>query len=709
MKQILQDLGNGTNELVKVPAPKVTARHLLIDTTVSLISAGTERMLVDFGRAGWIEKARQQPEKVRMVMDKVKTDGLMTTVDAVRSKLAEPLPLGYCNVGRVREVGAGADGFATGDRVVSNGPHADVVRVPRNLCAKIPDGVSDEQAAFTVVSAIGLQGIRLAQPTLGEAVAVTGTGLIGLLCVQILRAHGCRVLAIDFDSEKLALAKSFGAEICDLSAGQDPVAAGMAFSRGVGMDAVIVTASTKSSDPISQAANMCRKRGRIVQVGVTGLQLNRADFYDKELSFQVSCSYGPGRYDPFYEDQGNDYPIGFVRWTEQRNFEAVLDLMAGGQIDVAPLITHRKPFEVAPEAYDILTTDKSALGIMLTYEHDVETRHVATVPTTATDTAKPAADAPVTAFVGAGAYASRILIPAFKAGGANLHTVASSGGTSASVSGRRHGFTQATSDTALVMDDPKITTVAIATRHNSHAPLTAQALAAGKHVFVEKPLAITQDQLDEVETAYGAADRHLMVGFNRRFAPHIVKMKALLTPIDEPKNLIMTVNAGALPPDHWHYDRAVGGGRVVSEGCHFIDLLRHLVGAPIISQHTVAMGAHPGIQYRDDKVHITLSFEDGSVGTVFYLANGHSGFPKEQLDVFTAGRTLRMDNFRVLRGWGWSGFKKMTLMRQDKGQNACAKAFLDAVRTGGLAPIPADELFEVSRVTLEAGAQAAAE
>src|SRR6056297_325138 len=348
MKQILQNLSTGQSELVQAPAPQLREGSLLIDTTVSLISTGTERMLVDFGKAGLISKARQQPEKVRQVLDKVSTDGLMTTVDAVRSKLGQPIPLGYCNVGTVRD--SGAEGCKPGDRVVSNGAHADVVSVPKNLCARIPDAVSDEAAAFTVVASIGLQGIRLAQPTLGEAMVVTGVGLIGLLTVQLLRAQGCRVLAVDVDESKLTLAKQFGAQTCNPAKGEDPVAAGMRLSRGKGTDGVIVTASTKSSDPITQAAGMCRKRGRIVLVGVTGLELNRADFYEKELTFQVSCSYGPGRYDPEYEDKGHDYPIGFVRWTEQRNFEAVLDLMAAGALDVTPLITHRFAIENGAEA-----------------------------------------------------------------------------------------------------------------------------------------------------------------------------------------------------------------------------------------------------------------------------------------------------------------------------------------------------------------------
>lgn len=697
MKQILQNLSSGLSELVEAPAPQARRGSLLIDTTVSLISTGTERMLVDFGKAGLLAKARSQPEKVRQVLDKVSTDGLMTTVDAVRSKLGQPIPLGYCNVGVVRE--SGAEGFRAGDRVISNGPHADVVSVPKNLCAQIPDGVSDEAASFTVVASIGLQGIRLAQPTLGEAFVVTGVGLIGLLTVQMLRAQGCRVLAIDFDAAKLDLARSYGAETCNPGAGEDPVAAGMAFSRGHGVDGVIVTASTKSSDPITQAARMSRQRGRIVLVGVTGLELNRADFYEKELSFQVSCSYGPGRYDPAYEDQGHDYPIGFVRWTEQRNFEAVLDMLASGALDVAPLISHRIPFEEAPRAYELLSSDKAALGIALTYDHDVEDRHVRAVKLA--DRPVAASGKAVVGFVGAGNYASRMLIPAFKAAGANLHTISSAGGTNAVVTGRSSGFAQATSDTDALISNSDINTVAVVTRHNSHARFTAQALRAGKHVFVEKPLALSMDELDDVKAAHGESDRLLMVGFNRRFAPQVQKMKSLLDAVKAPKSFVMVMNAGAIPADHWTQDPEVGGGRIIGEACHYIDLMRFLAGAPITSVQARRMGDAADGDVTEDKAAITLGFEDGSFGTIHYLANGGASFPKERVEVFAAGRTLQLDNFLKLRGFNWPDFKKQNLMRQDKGQNACAAAFVEAVEKGGTPPIPADELFEVARVTLD--------
>ncbi|HEX2077882.1 MAG TPA: zinc-binding alcohol dehydrogenase, partial [Longimicrobium sp.] len=370
MKQIIQSLKSGETEVVEVPCPSVRPQHLLVRSRATLVSAGTEKMLVDFGRSGLVAKARSQPDKVRQVLEKARTDGVMATLDAVRSKLDQPLPMGYSNAGVVMEVGPGVEGFAPGDRVVSNGGHADVVRVPRNLCARIPDGVSDEEAAFTVLGAIALQGIRLAQPTLGEAFVVTGLGLIGLITAQLLRAAGCRVLGIDFDPAKLELARRFGAETVDLSRGEDPVTAARTFSRGRGVDGVIVTASTQSSEPMHQAAVMCRKRGRIVLVGVAGLELSRADFYEKELTFQVSCSYGPGRYDPRYEEQGEDYPVGFVRWTEQRNFEAVLDMMASGALDVKPLVTHRFPFGRAAEAYALLSGGQPSIGILLTYPQE---------------------------------------------------------------------------------------------------------------------------------------------------------------------------------------------------------------------------------------------------------------------------------------------------------------------------------------------------
>lgn len=661
-------------------------------------------MLVEFGKASYLEKARKQPDKVKAVLEKVRTDGLLTTLDAVRSKLGQPLPLGYCNVGVVAEVGNGVEGFKRGERVVSNGPHADVVRVSRNLVAKIPDDVDDESAVFAVVASIGLQGIRLALPTLGESFVVTGAGLIGLLTIQLLRAHGCRVLAIDFDQRKLDLARQFGAQVCNPGNGEDPVDAGMTFSRGRGVDGVIVTASTASNDPITQAAKMCRKRGRIILVGVTGLELNRADFYEKELSFQVSCSYGPGRYDPEYEDLGNDYPLGFVRWTEQRNFEAVLDMMSSGQMDVKPLITHRIAFESAPDAYSVLTEDKSALGILLQYHSPFESRSTLKVslkPSISFDTREP-----VVGFIGAGNYASRVLIPAFRESRAQLHTIVTSGGLNGVVHGRKSGFAYASSEIEEVVNNKDINTVVIATRHDSHAKFASIAIKEGKNVFVEKPLAIDIDGLESIRGAFRSIPDsqkqrpHLMVGFNRRFAPHVKKIKSLLDSVREPRSFIMTMNAGSIPASHWTQQIDVGGGRIIGEACHFIDLMRYLAGSPIVSVQARRMGDHHGVAVSEDKASITLGFEDGSFGTIFYLANGATSFPKERIEVFGAGRVLQLDNFRKLKGFGWPGFTKLNLWKQDKGQKACAAAFLQALKTGTPA-IPLEEILEVAQVTLD--------
>jgi predicted dehydrogenase/threonine dehydrogenase-like Zn-dependent dehydrogenase len=713
VKQILQSLKTGATEVTEVPVPKAGRGQLLIHTSHTLVSAGTERMLVEFGKAGWIDKARQQPEKVRMVLEKIKTNGLLTTIDAVQSKLDQPIPLGYCNVGVVVGVGTGVNGFNLGDFVASNGAHAEIVSVPTNLCAKIPSEVSAEEAVFTVIASIALQGIRLVKPSLGECFVVTGLGLIGLITVQLLRANGCRVLGIDLDPEKTAMARRFGAETVELAKGQDPIDIVSGFSRNRGVDGVLLTLASKSSEPVSQAARMCRKRGRIVLVGVTGLQLNRSEFYEKELSFQVSCSYGPGRYDPEYENKGYDYPVGFVRWTEQRNFEAVLDMMANGRLDVKPLISHRFAFDDAPKAYDLLTNgNEPYLGILLNYAGNVDTRQRALVLPCSDTRQMTEAFAErhrtgevVLGMVGAGNYAGRVLIPAFHKAGACLHTLANSGGVSGAHYARKYGFEEITTDTTALMSDDRLSTIVVATRHDSHANLVCQALQSGKHVFCEKPLALTLQELQRIRQAWEAATKStallLMVGFNRRFSPQIQKMKQLLKTVREPKSFIMTMNAGAIPPDHWTQDNAIGGGRIIGEACHYIDLMRYLTGSEIVSVQARRMGGRSGTGITEDKAAIILGFADGSFGTIHYYANGSAKFPKERIEVFAAGRVLQLDNFRKLTGYGWSGFKKMKLWKQDKGQAQCVRHFLDAIENGKGTPIPVGEIFEVSRVSIE--------
>ncbi|WP_133366365.1 bi-domain-containing oxidoreductase [Qipengyuania sediminis] len=708
MKQVIQNLRDGSVEVVDAPLPQCGGGSLRIATSLTLISAGTERMMLSFGRANWLQKARQQPDKVRMVLEKARTDGVLATYEAVKSKLDQPLAPGYCNVGRVENVGSGVSGFAVGDRVVSNGKHAELVTVPVNLCAKVPERVSDEDAAFTVVGAIALQGIRLAAPTLGETVAVMGLGLIGQLAVQLLRANGCQVIGFDFDPAKVAMAESFGAKGVALGDDVDAVAQAMAFSKERGIDAVLITAATDSDEPVRNAARMCRQRGRIVLVGVAGLNLSRADFYEKELTFQVSCSYGPGRYDPQYEEGGQDYPYGLVRWTEQRNFEAFLQVLADGKLDLAPLRTGEFPVERAGEAYALIGSGEPCLGVMLRFAGSGEA-HVPAPASVALSANRAQDDQPamtrggVVNFVGAGSYAGSVLIPAFKAAGAQLNAVASSGGLSAVTLGRKFGFASASSDSAAMIADPAADCIVITTRHDSHARLAIEAIRNGKRVFVEKPLALSHAEIDEIECACrdtGHADAVLMVGFNRRFSPFAQRMKALLAHTPGPRAMTMTVNAGAIPADHWVHDPSAGGGRIVGEACHFVDLLRYLAGSQITAAG--ATGMRGGTK---DTAVLTLSFADGSIGTIQYFANGNKAVAKERLEVFSAGRILALDNFRKLSAHGWARGAGLSTLRQDKGQQACAAAFLAAAKAGGPSPIPLAELLEVSRISIDLAEQ----
>ena len=706
MKQIFQSLKSGETSLEDVPCPRVLPGHVLIQTRKSLISPGTERMLVDFGKGNLLNKARQQPDKVKLVLDKMRTDGLLPTLEAVQAKLDQLIPLGYCNAGIVVDVGAGVTDFAPGDRVISNGAHAEMVVSPVNLCARVPDGVSDDKAAFTVIAAIALQGIRLAQPTLGECVVVSGLGLVGLLTVALLRAQGCCVLGVDIDASRLALAESLGAETFHLTEEADLLAACERFSRGRGVDAVIIAANTRSNQPVHQAASISRKRGRIVLVGVTGLELSRDDFYEKELSFQVSCSYGPGRYDPAYEDGGKDYPAGFVRWTAQRNFEAVLDMMKDRRLDPTSFISHRFPLAAYDAAYAALQNERP-LGLLIDYPSSDSNRALELLTRSIRVAELNRTAGTRIAFIGAGNYASRSLMPAFVKAGATLVSVAANSGVNALQVARKFKFREVSTDVPATIERDDVDAIVVATRHDSHASFVQQALSGGKHVFVEKPLCTTFEQLTELERSYQGAQRtgvglSLMVGFNRRFAPHIVRMKSFLSPT-EPKAILITVNAGAVPAEHWTQDPTVGGGRIIGEACHFIDLARFLAGAPITS--VSACGMESGAAKHEDRATITLRFGNGSVAVVAYLANGHRSFPKERVEVFSSGRVLQLDNFRVLRGFGWSGFRKMRLWRQDKGNTACVQAFVDAIAKGQPSPIAPDELFEVAQATLEAAAQ----
>ena len=717
MKQVLQNLGDGRAELAEVPAPKVRQGHLLIKTVASLVSSGTERSVVELGQASLFQKARRQPEKVLQVLEKIKKEGLFQTIDAVREKLDHPIIMGYSNVGIVVEKGTGVNAFKVGDRVVSNGPHADIVLVPKNLCAKIPETVSDEDAAFTVLGAIGLQGIRLANPTLGENFVVTGLGLIGLISAQILKANGCRVLGVDLDPGKIAMAESLNIQAINLSSGEDLLRSASAFSNDSGVDGVIITASTQSDEPVRQAAKICRKRGRIVLVGVTGLNLDRSLFYEKELSFQVSCSYGPGRYDPEYEERGADYPYGFVRWTEQRNFEAALELLATRKLAVQPLISHRFKFEEAVSAYELLAGPEPSLGIVLTYDSDRVSRSdlIGRTVKLSQKTAKvPDSKAtknvgqvePVVGVIGAGNYGLRTFLPALNATGAKLKILSTSTGVSGAYAGKKFGFAYATTDTASLFTDPEINSIFVLTRHNTHADLVCQALKAGKNVYVEKPLAIFPEQVNTIEATYLSSQEYenppiVMIGFNRRFAPHMQKIKELIKGIKQPISIIMTINAGEVPSGDWTQDPTVGGGRIIGEGCHFVDLLYYLTGSRPTSVCSTKIGAAPGVFVTDDKMTFTIKFENGSFGTVHYFANGAKTFPKERIEIFCEGRILQLDNFQSLTGFDWPGFRKISLWKQDKGHKESITRFLNAVRTKSGSPIPFEEIVDITNTTFD--------
>jgi len=712
VRQVFQHLQTGEMTLADTPAPMATTGSIRIQTRTSLISAGTERMLVEFSQANLLQKARSHPDKVKQVLDKIKTDGLVPTLEAVFRKLDEPLPLGYCNAGVVLECGAGTAecGFKPGDRVLSNGPHAEVVSVPRNLCARIPDGVLDEEAAFTVLGAIALQGIRLAKPTLGERFMVTGLGLIGLITVQLLRANGCEVLGVDLNEDRLRMAEEFGATTVNAGTGADVVAATQGWSRGVGVDAVIITASAQTDDILHQAAAACRKRGRIVLVGVVGLNLRRDDFYKKELTFQVSCSYGPGRYDEKYEQAGQDYPLPYIRWTEQRNFEAVLGAMRSGALNVKPLISHRFEFGQALDAYKIIQTDPKAVGVILRYPETVVRESTVRLRPRPAGMASsiPAGPVPVVSVLGTGNFAKAVLLPALKRTSARLKYVAGrSNSGSIAHAGQKFGAELATTDYQVLLADPEVSAVFIVTSHNSHARLVCEALRAGKHVFVEKPLALNESDLSQILATFQpsrldtqSAAPLLMVGFNRRFSPHSQRIRQALAGRCEPLCLSMTVNAGFIPSDNSLHDSLVGGGRIIGEGCHFIDLMVFLTGSRVTRVSAIMIGE--GVAVRTDKMALSLEFADGSIGTINYFANGSKSYPKELLEVFSEGRVIRMENFLHTIGYGVRGLGSFRTWRQDKGHRAEIALFIDRVAHGGGPLIPMPELANVTRASFAA-------
>ncbi len=695
MKQIIQDLKKGNTILEEVPAPQVKAGSLLIKTTRSLVSLGTERMLVEFGKAGFIDKARQQPDKVKQVLDKMKAEGILPTLEAVFNKLNQPLPLGYCNVGMVEAVGKGVHRFKVGDRIASNGNHAEYVCVPENLCAKIPDGVSDEEAAFTVIGSIGLQGIRLCQPTFGETIVVIGLGLIGLVTAELLKANGCKVIGYDFDQQKVDMARSKGITAFNPAQGTDPVKFVQQATNETGADGVIITASAKSDEVIHQAADMSRKRGRIILVGVIGLNIRRDDFYKKELTFQVSCSYGPGRYDENYEQKGQDYPLPYVRWTEQRNFEAILQAMGSGQLDVKPLITEQVALERYNEIYGDMRK-KGSIASILVYPQNSERHSQVKVNNQNFKGSKG-----VFGIIGAGNFTSSTIIPGMNAAGAQLKAIASAGGLSAKTLAKKGNIAVASSDYKELLNDSDIDTVMITTRHNLHASMTLEALKAGKNVFVEKPLCLTEEELDEI-AASAMSPRNdgttpmVVVGFNRRFAPLAQTMKKHLG--EGAKNIVATMNAGFIPPEVWVHDLAIGGGRIIGEACHYIDLCTYLAGSKVTAVCMNSMGINP--EENTDNASILLKYENGSNAVINYFANGSKAYSKERIEAFAQEKTLIIDNWRTLKAYGVKGFSKQKT-RLDKGHKNQFKLLVESIKSG-VPIIPFDEIINTTQASFAA-------
>lgn len=690
MRQLIQDLKNGGTILEEVPAPIVKSGALLIRTTRTLVSLGTERSLVEFGKANLLEKAKQQPDKVKQTLDKIKTDGLKPTIDAVRNKLNQPLPLGYCNVGVVEAVGKGVTSFEVGDRVASNGQHAEYVCVPQNLCAKIPDGVTDDEAAFTVIGSIALEGVRLSNPTLGETVVVIGLGLVGLLAAQLLKANGCRVIGYDFDQQKVDIAVQRGIIAFNAVSGTHPVKFVQEKTDQIGADAVVISASNPTNEIIHQAAEMSRKRGRIVLIGVIGLDIQRADFYKKELSFQVSCSYGPGRYEDDYEQKGIDYPLPFVRWTENRNFQTMLQLLDDKAINVDCLISERVKLEDYEQIYGDMRKRGSIASIMVYPEKQVK------LNTVKLDERNYEGKKGVIGIIGAGNFTSATVIPNMKAINANIKMIASAGGLSAKVMAKKGQISQATSDYKEILADKDIDTVYITTRHNMHYQMTIDALKAGKNVMVEKPLCLNKQELDDIIKIQQESGRILIVGFNRRFAPLAVKMKQLLG--EGPKNIIATMNAGFIPLDVWVQDMEVGGGRIIGEACHYIDLCSYLADSRVKAVCMNSLGENP--QDNTDNVSILLRYENGSNAVINYFANGSKEYSKERIEAYAQGKILIIDNWRTLTGYGIKGFSK-SKSSMDKGHRAEFSAIIEGVKKG-VSPISLDSVVNTTKASFAA-------
>ncbi len=695
MHQVIHNIRTGKLSVTTIPDPLVRPGYVLIDNQASVISAGTEKMSMELARKSLLGKARERPDQVRRVLEKLRNEGILNTLSQVREKLDEPMTMGYSSAGVVLACGQGVQGFKPGDRVASNGPHADVVCVPKNLAALVPENVSSEHAAFAVLGAIALQGIRLSHIALAESVLVIGLGLIGQITVSLLNAAGARVIGVDLDEHKCRLATDkMGASFASSDLSPSDV---MDLTGGLGVDAVVITASTKSKAPMDFACQAVRSKGRIVLVGVVGLELDRRPFYFKEIEFVVSCSYGPGRYDTQYEENGRDYPPGYVRWTEQRNIQAVLDLMSAGALDVSPLITHRFAIDKAEKAYELIDSGQEPyLGIVLTYPEPDKRERVISLSHGKTRKEGTLG----VGFLGAGNFARLILLPALKRlPHLRLRVLCSAGGLSASHSGEKFGFETATTDEDLVFHDPDVEAVFILTRHDLHARQVVKAIQAGKNVFVEKPLALTVEEIADIEEALALAPDpkpYVMVGFNRRFSPAAQKVREFFAAITAPLTVSVRFNAGSIPSEHWTQDEEVGGGRIIGEACHAIDLATFLIGSPPVRVFGESVGGPYAPETTDDQCFLTLRHANGSVSNIGYLAGGDKAFPKERVEVFGGGRVAVIEDFRDVVLSADGKLRRHRSRTQDKGHQAEVEAFFNTLKAGGPAPISWDDIRSVS-------------
>lgn len=709
MKQVLQHARTGEITVEEVPAPQLLPGCVLVRIAASIVSAGTERASAEFARKSLLQKAKSRPDLVRDVIAKVQRDGIFSAIQTVRSRLDQPQNPGYSSAGTVIAVGEGITDIQPGDRVACAGAgfavHAEIACVPRLLVAKIPApqsaraDVPFEEAAFATLGAVALHGIRTAEVNLGDLVAVIGLGLMGQITIQLLKAAGCRVLGMDIDASRAELAQQLGAEAVSSSAGAFRNLC-LEISNGVGADCVLITAETPSSEPVNLAGAIARDRAIVVAVGTVGIDIERKAYYEKELDFRISRSYGPGRYDAAYEQKGRDYPIGYVRWTETRNMEAFLRMLAEGKIDVGALITHRFPIERAQSAYELISgrSKEHFLGVVIEYSENANDSRTLTLvrEPARRDAGRSLPKEVLAGLLGAGGFATSTLIPAIRASNhTKLVTVCAATGSHAQYAARKFDFRSSTTDEAEVIRNPEINTVVVATRHHLHAKQVLAALAAGKNVFCEKPLCLSEPELRSIVAAYGKSDLQnrpsLMVGFNRRFASMAAQMKSFLSNVSEPLALHYRVNAGHLPPDHWVNDREQGGGRIIGEACHFVDLLMFLAGSPIVEVESHSVGSSS--RYAGDNVLISLRFANGSQGTVSYLANGDRSFSKERIEVFGGGSAAVLEDFRhmeLVRG----GRKQVirSRWRQDKGHRDEWKAFEQAVQRDGESPIPLEEI-----------------